>query len=1080
MNTGRKGPIAFMAQHSVAANLMMAFVLIAGLLSAIRGKQEVFPEFNLDLISVSVPYPGASPAEVEQGIVLAVEEAVRGLDGVKRVTSSSSEGNGNINIELELGTDANVVLADVKNAVDRITTFPEDAEKPTFNVASRKRAVISLVISGDQSLSTLHALGERARSELLRSPEITQVEVFGVPPLEIAIEVSREKLEAYGLTLGQIAQEVRGASIELPGGGLDTTAGELLIRVADRRIAGRDFEDIVLRGTDRGHEVRLGDIATITDGYEDSDQAYYFNGKRAVRLTAYRVGDETPTGVADAVHAYADQLREELDGTVEVTAWDDGSIILRDRIDLLARNARMGFALVLVVLALFLERRLAGWVALGVPVSFLGAFWAMGPLDVSINMVTLFALIVTLGIVVDDAIVVSENVHTKRMQGLSALDAAIQGTREVLVPVTFSVLTTLAAFAPLLFVPGVMGKIFRLIPIVVITVLTFSLLESFFVLPAHLAHEKRRRTRAGHMLSVALRALFITQLWNASMRPVDRVQRSVSAWLERFTEHRFRPFLAKVLHYRRLMLAWSFASLLLAISAVASGIIPFSFFPKLESSVVGASARLPYGSPIERTLEVRQALEQAAEEAIEQSGGPSVVTGMFTSVGEITTGGHGGGETTRGSHVVSVEVNLVESEGRKFSALDFEQRWREHLPPLPGVEALTIGGTGGPTAGRAVDVQLSHKNTVVLARASDRLTEELGRYPSLTNVENSYSAGKPRLDFQLKPEARGLGLSSSDVARALRASFFGEQALREQRGRNELKVMVRLPEAERTSEQDVADLIIGTPRGGFVPISAVADFERSRAPTEIKREDGQRTVNVSAELGKGVQSPRPVLESLQSEVLPQLSERYPGLTSKLVGQQRERNESLASLGPMYVMALFVIFALLAIPFRSYIQPLIVMSAIPFGFLGAVLGHVLMGYQLSFISLLGMVALSGVVVNDSLVLVDAVNRFRAEGMSPHEALVSGATRRLRPILLTSLTTFFGLMPMIFETSRQAKFLIPMAISLGFGVLFSTVVVLLVVPCLYLVFEKLRGDLPEPTAAELETSTQHLAPQSGVIS
>jgi multidrug efflux pump subunit AcrB len=512
-------------------------------------------------------------------------------------------------------------------------------------------------------------------------------------------------------------------------------------------------------------------------------------------------------------------------------------------------------------------------------------------------------------------------------------------------------------------------------------------------------------------------------------------------------------------------LAWSLASLIICVTAVATGIVPFSFFPKLEGNVVTASARLPYGTPIERTLEVRRALEAAANAAIEQSGGPSVTTGIFTSVGELRGGGHGGGVIASGSHVVSVEINLVGAEERAFSSLEFEQRWREHLPQLAGVEALSIGGTGGPSAGRAVDVQLSHRSTEVLAHASERLTEELGRYASLTNVENSYSSGKPRLDFTLKPEARTLGLTSTDVARTLRASFFGEQALREQRGRNELKVMVRLVESERTSEQDIVDLVVGTPNGSFVPISTVADFQRTRAPTEIKREDGRRTVNVSAELGKGANSPRPVLESLEQEVLPHLSGRYPGLQAKLVGQQREREESLGSLGPMYVLALLTMFALLAIPFRSYVQPLIVMSAIPFGLLGAVLGHVLMGYQLSFISLLGMVALSGVVVNDSLVLVDAVNRYRASGMPVRDALIAGATRRLRPILLTSLTTFFGLMPMIFETSIQAKFLIPMAISLGFGALFVTVIVLLVVPCLYLVVEKLRGE-PAPEAVAVD--------------
>lgn len=1046
-----RGPIAYMAKHHVAANLAMVVVILAGLLAAFRTKQEVFPEFDLDIITVRVAYPGASPAEVEQGIILAVEEAVRGIDGVKRVTSVASEGSGTVTMELELGEDANVVLADVKSAVDRIRTFPEEAERSEAAIGSRKRAVISLVISGDQDLRTLHALGERARSELLENPDVTQVELYGVPPLEISIEVGKEQLEAYGIGLGDIAREVRAASIELPGGGLDTSGGELLIRVADRRVSARDFEDIVLKGTGQADEIRLGDIAKITEGYEDTDQAYYFNGQRAVRLTAYRVGDETPTRVAKVTREYGEHLQRELGGAVTVTPWDDGSIILRDRIDLLMRNAKLGFVLVLVVLALFLHRRLAGWVAAGVPVAFMGAFMLMGPLDASINMVTLFGLIITLGIVVDDAIIVSENVHKRRMDGMAPLDAAIYGAREMIVPVTFSVLTTLAAFAPLMFVPGTLGKIFRLIPLVVIIVLTFSLLESFFILPAHLAHQGKSKRLARFFGTGLMR--YVVWLFAT---PLDWAQRHMSGGLERFTERVFVPTLEIVLRYRRATLAFAVASLLVLFAVIKSGLVPFSFFPTIEGQVVRASARLPYGTPIERTRQVQKILENAAQDAIEESGGKRVQTGMFTSLGEIPSGGHGGGVAASGSHVVGVEVNLVGAEERDFTGLEFEQRWRRHVPPIPGVEALVIGSSGGPSAGKAVDVQLSHRDTEVLAAASGELADELRRFPSLVNVDNSYSAGKPRLDFRLLPEAKTLGLSSADVAATLRASFFGEEALREQRGRNELKVMVRLPEEERTSEQDILDLVVPTPGGGFVPINTVAEFQRTRAPTEIKREDGRRTVNVSAELGQGVQSPRAALESLQGEVFPEFKQRYPGLDMKLVGRQRERDESMASLGPMYVVALLVIFALLAIPFRSYTQPLIVMSAIPFGILGAVLGHVIMGYGLSFISVMGMVALSGVVVNDSLVLIDGVNRYRRLGLSPYDALLRAAARRLRPILLTSLTTFFGLMPMIFETSRQAQFLIPMAISLGFGALFVTVIVLVVVPCLYLAVESLSGE------------------------
>jgi multidrug efflux pump subunit AcrB len=1041
-----KGPVSWMAKNSVAANLLMLVAIVGGLLSAFSLKQEVFPEFELDVVAVTVTYPGASPSEIEQGIVLAVEEAVRGLDGVKRTQSVAAEGVGNVSIELLLGANPDKVLADVKNAVDRIQTFPLDAEEPTVSLLSRRRAVISLIFSGELEDAMLHDIAERARAELLALPEITQVELAGVRPLEISIEVPRQRLEAYGLTLEQIAQQVRAASVELPGGGIDTKGGEVLVRVADRRKRGSNFGDIMLRSPASTEEIRLSDIATIVDGYEDTDQESYFDGHPAVRVTAYRVGDETPMDVSDAVRKYAKRIEEELPETVSVAVWNDDSELLRSRIDLLVRNAKSGLLLVLITLALFLRRRLAFWVALGIPISFLGAFVVMGSLSASINMVTLFALIVTLGMVVDDAIIVSENIHSKRMQGMGPLKAAIVGAREMSVPVVFSILTTCAAFAPLLFIPGVMGKIMSLIPIVVMAVLFVSLVESFFVLPAHLAHEGQADSFWSKTFAPVFSIIF---------RPIDLVQRAVSNALEKFIERVYRPTLALLLRWRYAGMAFGIASLMVCFSLVKNGVVPFSFFPVLEGDVVTASVRLPYGTPVERTAEVTRILQKAANETVEQFGGESIKRGAFTLVGEGPRGrGPSAGAASQGSHLAVVELGLVPSEQRDFSSQLFADEWRAKLPPIPGVEALTISSAAGPGAGKAVDVQLSHRDSRVLAAASEELFERLREYPTLTNIDNTYSAGKPQLDFSLRREALGLGLTSSDIARSLRSAFFGAEALREQRGRNEVKVRVRLPEEQRSSEYDLEQLTVGTPSGNFVPLTYAADFKRGQAPTAITREDGSRNVNVSGELKTGVQSPRPVLESLERDVFPELGAKYPGLSMRLVGQQRERAESFASLGPNFLFALFVIFALLAVPFKSYIQPVVVMTAIPFGVLGAVLGHMLMGYELSFISVLGIIALSGVVVNDSLVLVDAINQYRKRGQGAWEAVIDAGARRFRPILLTSLTTFFGLLPMIFETSRQARFLIPMAISLGFGALFVTAIALLLVPSLYIIVEDFR--------------------------
>ncbi|RME23981.1 MAG: efflux RND transporter permease subunit [Deltaproteobacteria bacterium] len=1052
-----RGPIAWMARNRVTANLLMFLVVVLGVVGLTEVKQEIFPQFDLDTVVVSVPYPGASPAEVEQGIVLAVEEAVRGGDGVKRVTGTASENVGVVRVELLLGADPQKVLADVKNEVDRITTFPEDAEEPQVTLAATRSRVVSLIIHGDTDLSTLHQLAERARAELLASPDVTQVELEGVPPLEISVEVPRESLQAYGLTLDDVARVIAASSLELPGGSVKTRGGEVLVRVADRKRSGAELADIVLLTDDHGGLVRLGDVATIRDGFAETDQASFFDGEPAIRMTAYRVGDETPQRVAAAARRVAEGLDARLPDGIGVEIWDDDSVLLQSRINLLVRNARLGLILVLGVLALFLDLRLAFWVALGIPISFLAAFGLMPGLDVSVNMISLFALIITLGMVVDDAIVVGENYFELRQRGMDRLAAAIEGTREMAVPVTFAVLTTMAAFAPLLFVPGAMGKIFGIMPIVVFTVLGGSLLEAFFVLPAHLGHGRERPP--GRLLGV-----------------IHRGQARFARWLSWFTDSVYTPQLAWAVRHRYVVMALAVASLLFAVGLVGGGIIPFSFFPKIEGDVVTASARLPYGVPIARTEEVLERLEAAAAATIDELDASDAVEGQLAIIGEMHAGGHMGDTTELGSHLLTMQVQLVPSGERSFTAAEFQRRWREHTPPMAGIEVLAFNSDIGPAAtAAAVDVQLSHSDPDVLAAASAELAEQLRTFTDLTQVENGYASGKDQVDFKLRPEARALGLTSAEVARQIRSAFYGAEAVREQRDRNELKIMVRLPGEQRVAEQDIDQLRVRTPRGDWVPLAYVAELSRNRAPTAIKRESGRRIVDVTADLASGVRSNQPVLDELEARVLPALRAAWPGLRTELVGQQRQQDESMAALGRGYIVALFGIYALLAIPFKSYTQPAVVMSAIPFGFVGAVLGHLVMGYELSLISMFGIIALSGVVVNDSLVLIDAVNNHRRRHDStPLEAIMWAGPRRLRPILLTSLTTFFGLAPMILETEVQARFLVPMAISLGFGILFSTAVTLLLVPALYIslqdwhrVFGRLMTRLrPVRTTVEVE--------------
>jgi len=1022
------GPIAWMTRNSVAANLLMFIVLFGGALGVLGTKQEVFPEFDLDLVTVSVPYPGASPAEVEQGIVLVVEEAVRAVDGVKRVNSVARESVGTVSIELLLGANPDRALNDIKSAVDRISSFPEEAESPTVALASRRREVMELVVAGDAPLHILHGLAERVRGDLLDRDGITNVELEGVPPLEVAIEVPKKTAEAYNLPPHLISQQIRQSSLERPSGELETASGELLVRVSSRKRSEHDFENIILQSTAKGAQVKLGDVATIRDGYQDIDQKNQYNGQNAVRVVVYRTGDETPTSVSDLTKDYLDELKPSLPAGVVVEILNDDSEALRGRIDLLLSNAWMGLILVLIILALFLDIRLAAWVALGIPISFLGAFFLLPNFGMSVNMVTLFAFIVTLGMVVDDAIIVGEHAFHMIESGVERERAAIIATKQMSVPVTFAVLTSITAFSPLLMVPGTMGKIFKLIPLVVISVLIFSVVESFFILPAHVAHISDKKP-------------------GLMRKPFDWMRNNVAVGFEWFSQRVYRPFVRGAIRWRYATLGAALASLIVTFGAVGAGKVPFNFFPKLEGNRINATVRLPYGAPESLTLDAAKKLELGAMTALDSFGGVKVSRGLMTLMG--ASRGQSG-ET--GSHVVTVTMNLIPSEDRDFTSREFETVWQENVPAILGAQSVTFKSSFGPGAGAAVDVQLTHRDTRVLEEVSTRLAEELRNYSELKDIENSFTAGKPQLDFELLPQARSLGLTEDAIAAQLRGAFFGAEALREQRGRNEVRVMVRLTDDERASEYDIEDLRIRTAQGAFVPLGTVARFSRGTSPTSIKREDGKRSVNVTAELKAGVASSRPVIESLKADVLPQLRQAYPDLHMEFVGSRRSQGEAFASLGKNFIFALFVIYALLAIPFRSYLQPLVVMFAIPLGIVGAVLGHMLMGYALSLISIFGIIALSGVVVNDSLVLIDATNGFRQKmHMGPMDAVVEGGARRLRPIILTSLTTFFGLMPMIFETSVQARFLIPMAISLGFGVLLATVVALVVVPCLYMVVE-----------------------------
>lgn len=1042
-----KTPIGWMAGNSVASNLLMLIFLVGGALVFNNIKQEVFPEFSMDAVTVSVGYPGASPEEVERGVVIAIEQAVQGLEGVDEISSTASEGSGTVTVQALEGADVERLWQEIQSEVDRITTLPDQTKEPQVVIQSRQREVLDLAVVGDVGEIALREVAENLRDTLLLNPGITQVELEGVLDMEIHVEVPQENLRRYKLTLQDVADKIAAGSVELGGGSLRTSQGEILVRVTDRRDWASEFSEIpILVGSD-GSKVLLRDIAVIREGFEDTNNWEYLDGEPSITVEVYRVGDQTPTEVAAAAKEVAAEFAMSLPGSIRVLPLRDSSEIFQQRADLLVRNAYLGLGMVFVFLALFLEIRLAFWVSLGIPISFLGSFLFLSATGFSINMITMFAFIVTLGIVVDDAVVVGENIYHKRRQGMDFLRAAVEGAREVAGPVTFSVITNIVAFMPLYFVPGTMGKVFKYMPVVVACVFGVSLVESLFILPAHLGHGSRESRFA-------------------PLNPLIRLQSRFSAWFETMVYRNYGRLLDYALRRRYVFLAGGVALLLGTLGFVFSGRMGMELFPKVESDYAIAEAVLPYGASEESVRKVEKHLVETAQKVVVANGGELLSKGVLGRVRE---------------NEVQARIFLTPPEIRPLGTAAVVEQWRKEAGRIPGLESITFeSDRGGPGGGKALTVQLSHRDTNVLDAAGQALAEELRAFDGVSDIDDGSAKGKRQFDISLTPTGEAVGLTSSEVASQVRNAFLGAEALRQQRGRNEVTVRVRLPKSERATVETFEDLVIQLPGGGEMLLREVADVKTGRAYTSIKRTDSRRMTEVTANV-----SPRPMTETivatLKSDVLPKLAAQYSGLTFSFEGRQADLRDSMDSLKQGLLMALLCIFALLAIPFRSYLQPLIIMFCIPFGIIGAVFGHLLMGYSLSLMSMFGIVALSGVVVNDSLVLIDFANRRLALGKKPLEAVKSAGIQRFRPIMLTTLTTCGGLAPMIMETSRQARFLIPMAISLGFGILFATCITLLLVPSLYMVLEDFRALLGtvsphanrhvEHTGAELSEAAHH---------
>lgn len=1039
--------IEWFASNHVVANLLMAFIIAAGLFTIPTITKEIFPEFSLDMINISVRYLGAAPEEVEEGVCVKIEEAIQDLDGIKRLTSTSSEGIGTVMVELESGTDSRELLNDIKARVDAIDTFPEETEKPVISELTNRRQVIDIAVSGQADEATLKIIGERVRDELNDIKGISQVDLVSARPYEVSIEVSEEALRRHNLTFDAVANAVRRSSLDLPGGSIRTAGGEILLRTKGQAYRGREFEKLVLLTRPDGTRLLLGDVARIIDGFAETDQSARFSGEPAVGIRVFRVGDQNALEIARKVKEYVEDAQSRVPAGITLTAWNDFSRILQSRLDLMIRNARAGYILVFICLALFLKFRLAWWVSLGIPISFLGAFWMLPVLDVTINLISLFAFIVVLGIVVDDAIIIGENIFRHHERGDTGTSGSASGAKEVAVPVIFGVLTTITAFFPLLFVTGMTGKIMRVIPLIVITTLIFSLIESLFILPAHLSHVRHKRGKSR-----------IGEIWR-------RFQTGFSNRFAWFINRVYEPSLKIGLRFRYATFAFATVTLLLTVGVVGAGWIKFVFFPNVESDYISAALTMPPGTSIDATADAMEKLESSAlrlkEELGEQFGkdGRNPIKHIFTSVGEqplsqMRRGGHETVAMIATSNVGEIAIELLPSEERKISSPEIVSRWRESTEPIPDVVELTFASSIY-NPGEPINVQLAGLNIDNLQAAAERLKAELTKYQGVFDITDTFRAGKQEVKLSLKPAAETFGITLADLARQVRQAFYGEEAQRIQRGRDDVRIMVRYPEDQRRSIGDLENMRIRTAGGGEVPFSSIANADLGRGYSSIQRVDRRRTINVTADVDPTKANAGEILSELQASVIPGILADYPGVSYSLEGERREQAETMAGLIRGFIFALIVIYALMAIPFRSYIQPLIVMCVIPFGFVGAVWGHIIMRIDLTILSMFGLVALTGVVVNDSIVLVHFINQRRAEGVSVFDAVYQAGTVRFRAILLTSMTTFAGLMPLYLEKSLQAKFLVPMAVSLGFGVVFATFITLMIVPTAYLILEDIKA-------------------------
>ncbi|MEE2640006.1 MAG: efflux RND transporter permease subunit [Planctomycetota bacterium] len=1079
-----KSLIQWSIKNSPAMNTLMISSLIVGLVSLMLMRREVFPEFELEIIVVTVPYPGASPEDIEEGICQKIEEKLSALKGLKKMTSVAREGAGYLVLELNANIkDVQKVLNEVKAEIEQITEFPEFAEEPdvqqiTFRTPAIKLGIIAPNREDRDPLLAereLREITEQIRTELLQLPPpppsnpiagmvglfsgasgkrtaISSVSIVAEKSFQIDVQVKEEKLREYGLTLQQVAQVISAEDLDLPAGKITTAGQEILIRGKSKSSVGDEVARIKLIPQEGGDALTVGDVADVIDGFSDEVSIHRINGQPGLALSVERTADEDLLVVCGAVKDYLRKKEQNMPSGYKLVYWGDTSVDVADRMNLLIRNGLQGLLLVFIVLAVFLELKLAFWVALGIPVSILGSGYILLGAGQTLNMLSMFAFLMALGIVVDDAIVIGENIYEHRQRGKKFLLAALEGTTEVLPSVCASVATTIIAFMPLMFVTGVMGKFIAVMPLAVIAMLVISLLESTFILPCHLAHDNNLFIRILRFFFRPVR--FLELVFNG----INRVAGAGMNW---FIESLYLPALRWSLGNRMVIIVGAISMLLFSVGFIASGLTPFVGFPKLDSRVINGTVVFPDGSPKSRTLAATDQIEKAINELNEEykaEFGREMVHVTYRSIGQIAgQGALGRTGVTSGGHVGNVEVELTPVSEREWTSQEIVDRWRTRVEAneISGTEIIKFGAAQMGPGGASIEFQMQAPKTMTaeLEKAIEDCKAKLRSYDGVIDVEDDSRPGKAELQIGIKDSARGMDVSLSTVARAVRASYYGQEAKRTQRGRHEVKIMVRYPRERRRSMQDFENILIGS-----TPVTELANFSYSQGYSEINRVDQKRTITISADVEKGTNAFE-IVQDFKNNYLRELLEKNPGLYVRWEGQAQQNNESFSSLFSGVIVAFLAMFVLLTIEFRTYMQPLIILGIIPFGVIGAIIGHYLLGLELTLFSFFGLVALTGVIVNDSIVLVDFINTRYRSRMPLRQALLEAGRRRFRPVVLTSMTTIAGLSPILIERSFQAQVLIPMAASLCFGLLVATSLILILVPVFYDVYRSIVGENAE---------------------